>query len=150
MYYDQLLALRTYLKVILIDVINDRNKPLASKEAYIDEILRKIRYVDTKIKTSKAKYSNCGVSKEEAKQYRKDVKHEFLTQVANGYSVESIVEFIIENYDNPGVNLEKIITSLRNNGYFIYEHPNIEDTKLYLTAKAERYLENEANVSLRR
>ena len=51
---------------------------------------------------------------------------------------------------NPGINLEKYITGLREKGYFYYRDIEEQDSSLIITSKTERYLENEANVSLKR
>ena len=87
--------------------------------------------------------------------YKKAIKHEFLTQAKEGYTLESILHFLRENYDNPGINLEKFISKLRyhvrtGKGYFLYDERTEEGTPIYLLRKAYRYLENEANVSLKK
>lgn len=55
-----------------------------------------------------------------------------------------------ENYLNPGVNLEKYIEGLREKGYFYYQDLEDQDSSLIITDKSQRYLENEANVSLKK
>ena len=78
------------------------------------------------------------------------IKNEFLLQAKDGYPVSDIVDFIEENFSNPGINLEKYITGLREKGYFYYRDIEEQDSSLIITSKTERYLENEANVSLKR
>ena len=157
MYYDQLLALLRDLHVLRVQVINDYTITDEEKGKRILAIAKKIKIVEDKIKKYSKKKVSAGVLDQgQIKTYKKQIKHEFLTQVKSGYSLEEIIPFLEENYQNPGVNLEKYITRLRHpfryfdEGYFTYQDSSLENTPLILTPKGERYLENEANVSLKR
>lgn len=158
MYYDQLLALLRDLHVLRMQVINDYTLTDEEKRKRISFISEKIQVVKEKIRNYQKKrvlYFGT-LDQEQIKKYKKQIKHEFLTQVKNGYSLEEIIPFLEENYQNPGIRLEKYITRLRHpfryfdEGYFTYQDSSLENTPLVLTPKGERYLENEANVSLKR
>lgn len=150
MYYDQLLALKDDLKRAFLAIVNNKELDKITKEQRLMEVSRQIAEVKEKMRFAKVRYNTYGARKAEAKNYKKAVKHEFLTQAKAGYSIDNIVSFIRENYFNPGVNLEKLIQALRVNGYFIYDDAKAEDSTLELSGRANRYLENEANVSLKR
>ena len=159
MYYDQLLALYRDLHVLLVRTINDYTITDSEKEKTLDDIQNRIRLVEIKIKNyslnQKARIWGCP-DKEQVKSFKKQVKHEFLTQVMQGYSLNEILLYLEQAIDNPGINLEKYITKLRHPygyldvGYFTYEDSSKMNSKLVLSKKAERYLENEANVSLKK
>ena len=149
MYYDQLLVLKQHLETVFVNIVNDRTVDFESKIPELEEIIAKKKVVEKRLKYAKMRYYE-SAKKEEAKQFKKAIKHEFLTQAMAGYDIDSIVQFIYENYNNPGINLEKLIEALRNNGYFNYTNPLDESSSLHITDKALRYLENDANVSLKR
>lgn len=159
MYYDQLLALYRDLHVLLVRTINDYTITDSEKEKTLDDIQNRIRLVEIKIKNyflnQKMRIWGCP-DKEQVKAYKKQVKHEFLTQAMQGYSINEILLYLEQAIDNPGINLEKYITKLRHPygyldvGYFTYEDSSKMNSKLVLSKKAERYLENVANVSLKK
>ena len=159
MYYDQLLALSRDYHILLVRVVNDYTITDSEKEKRIADIQNRLQLIAVKLKNyslkQKIRYRRC-LDKEQAKAFKKQVKHEFLTQAKDGYSLSEIMGFMEQNMYNPGINLEKYITKLRHpygyldEGYFTYEDSSIKNSKLVLTKKAERYLENEANVSLRK
>ncbi len=159
MHYDQLLALRRDLYVLRVQVINDYTITDEEKSEKIRQISEKIKEVNWKIKNDlyhRKTYVLASSNKEQIKAYKKQIKHEFLTQVKDGYSLEDILSFLRKNYPNPGINLDKYITRLRHpfryfdEGYFTYEDSSKENSMLVLSSKGERYLENVANVSLKR
>lgn len=157
MYIDQLLALKRDLEVLRVRIISDYSITDDDKKIKIDAVLLRIAMVEEQIMNYHFyhKALSCPI-KEAIKAYKKAVKHEFLTQIEQGYSIEEIITFITNNFVNPGLNLDKYIISLRNpypcfdEGYFKYVDSSCEDTKLVLTPKAKRYLENVANVSLKK
>ena len=149
MYYDQLLAMREKNKLDFRRVFNDnaitseykdkRLRMLIERDSLIEAKLRLVNYT---IRT--------GVGKAEAEAYKKAFKHEFLTQIKAGYAIEDILTSIDELIPNPGLNPRNYVKALRNAGYFYYFREEDEQPRLILSAKAERYLENEANISLKR
>lgn len=155
MYYDQLKAYHHELEELLKLVISDPSITEDNKEKQITMILSRLKKLNKKMDALKKEigyYSS--TDSYEAKRFKKEVKHEFLTQAKNGYPINSIITYIKENFDNPGVNIEKFVASLRSKDdlerYFAYENVTRENSSIWLTEKAERYLENEANVSLRK
>ena len=158
MYYDQLLALKRDLDILMMQVINDYSTTQEEKVEKLALISKEKSLVEEKINNYHMSHSRVSgtLDQEQIKTYKKQIKHEFLTQARNGYSLSEILPFLEENYQNPGINLEKYVTRLRHpfkyfdDGYFVYEDPSLEDSQLFLTSKGVRYLENEANVSLKR
>lgn len=156
MYYDQLKAYRHELVGILKLIISDYSIPEIEKEEQITMVLSRLKKVDKKLDAAKKEIGRYPSTNDpyEASVFKKKVKHEFLTQAKDGYSVNEIIDYIKANIENPGVNVEKYIEALRvqdgRGGYFVYGNVTGKDSEVWLTDKAERYLENEANVSLRR
>lgn len=156
MYYDQLKALKLELEEMLLRVINDYSQSVEDRDNKIMAIVTRMHKVAERMSIAKGRigrYPNTSNS-DEAKLFKKEVKHEFLTQAQAGYTVGEIISYIKDNMNNPGVNIEKIIESLRDQkeheGHFIYGNPSSSDSEIILTDKGKRYLENTANVSLKR
>lgn len=150
MYYDQLLALKDRLKVLYINVLNHSYLEDSDKKLLLVEIGKRIQEIKKRLIQAKGYHYSCAKSYDEARNFKKVIKNEFLLQAKDGYPVSDIVDFIEENFSNPGINLEKYITGLREKGYFYYRDIEEQDSSLIITSKTERYLENEANVSLKR
>lgn len=150
MYYDQLLALYKNLSALYVRILRQEDMELEARRIKLMEIKIRMQEVKQKLKSAKGwRYPNAQ-SYQKSRQFKKTVKNEFLLQAKDGYSIFSIVDFMEENYSNPGVNLEKYIEGLREKGYFYYQDLEAPDSSLIITEKSQRYLENEANVSLKK
>ncbi len=158
MNYDQLLASRKILQYLKKTMENIAIRKFREHKDNLEE-QEKIRDIENKIrdlniiikgqeKLNYEKYPN-KTHRNSFRNYKKLFKQEFLRQAYLGYPFQSILESINNLIPNPGVNPIYIVRALRENGYFWYENENDENTKLNLSAKALRYLENEANISLR-
>ena len=157
MYYDLLIALEEKLEMDYIKLIYDSTLSLEEKGEQRKMIRKKLYLVQRNIlEAEKMKRRRQAPLKEDqVRSFKKEVKHEFLTQAKEGYTLESILQFIKENYDNPGIHLEQFILKLRyhaktGKGYFLTLEATSHGTPICLLDKAKRYLENEANVSLKR
>ena len=157
MYLNQLLDIKESLEYASYVTKNNPYLTKLEKEDKLKEIYRKLQLINNKIKhtrnTTRHSYGNAH-DEEVIKLYKRTVKHEFLTQISQGYNVSDILTYIEENISNPGVNLDKIINGLRQrnkvDGHFMYINPEDENTKAKLTSRGRRYLNNEANVRLKR
>lgn len=153
MFYDDLCLLKEKLELALIQISHDRTKTVKQRIGEKEEIIRRIILIDQKLKDivlNRVRYQKT-YHVDEVRLFKKEVKHEFLVQVLEGYSMEEICRFIQFHMDNPGLHVEKYIQKLRyddktQRGYFVCDSKG----NLCLTRKAFRYLENTANVSLKR
>ena len=150
MYYDQLLALYKNLRDLYVHVLRQENMELEARRIKLLEIKIRMQEVQKKLKNAKGWRYPSALSYQKAREFKKTIKNEFLLQAKDGYSISNIVVFMEENYLNPGVNLEKYIEGLREKGYFYYQDLEDQDSSLIITDKSQRYLENEANVSLKK
>ncbi len=108
------------------------------------ELESKIKYIDYLIKEARKE------AVIEADAYKKKFKHEFLTQIkCFPGTIDEIVAGTLEAVPNPGINIPNYISYLMTAGYFIFGN-ELDSSALQLTDKAERYLENEANISLKK
>ena len=159
MYYDQILAQldRATLEKdrALLDYLKSAGKDLMAKEAldkaYYNEAIA-VNNVELIKEYSKPKevFNKPYTSTPKFKEWKKAFKHEFLTQALQGYKIDDIIEYIFIYLPNPGGNIINYIHELREEGYFYYVNPFNEDTTLGLTQKGLKYLEETANVTLKR
>ena len=153
MFYDDLLRLKEQLERALDLVSHDRLKTVKQRNQEKQEIIRRLILIENKLKDilqSNLRYQKI-YDVSEARVFKKEVKHEFLVQVSDGYSLRDILMFIHLNMDNPGINVDKFVDQLRydektGRGYFTMD----KDGSLVLLPHAWRFLENVANVSLKR
>ena len=153
MFYDDLLDLKERLEKMLFLVSSDANKSLKQISHEQEKIRSRIYLIEEKlndIKKNQYRYPKI-YDVYQVRVFKKEIKHEFLTQVKNGYSYFYILNFLTHHFDNPGINVERFIHKLLYNdkngyGYFKMDAHG----KLSLVPKAERYLENVANIHLKR
>lgn len=108
------------------------------------ELENKINYLDYLIKEARKDLVK------ETDAYKKAFKHEFLTQIKYfPGTLAELLESTLEVLPNPKINLSNYIVYLIKSEYFTFGKGS-DDSILVLTDKAERYLENEANVSLKK
>ncbi len=143
MYYKELMEMRLSLLLTYRALKKDKE---ANKKA-INEIASRIVTINNKLTSGLIK-NYYRPDKEALREYKKAFKHEFLNQVNQGYPLENIIDSIDFLIPNPGLNPRYCVKSLSEKGFIIGD---IDDPNaiLYLTPKAERYLENEANISLK-
>ena len=150
MFYDELIALKERLEVALFLLSCDPTRTEKQIERGQLRILKELSLVNQKILEVEKKMFGC-TNQYEAKVFKKEVKLEFLRQAKDGYPYEDILRFLELNFVNPGVNIEKFIEKLEydektHKGYY-----RLDDVGgVSLTDKSERFLENVANVSLKR
>ena len=159
MYYDQILAQldRATLEKekAMLEYVKSSGKDNAAKEAldkaYYDEAIA-VNNVDLIEEFAKpiAIFNKPYTSTPEFKEWKKAFKHEFLTQVFHGYKLNNIIEYLFVNLPNPGGNIINYIHELREEGYFYYVNPFDENPSLELTPKGLKYLEETANITLKR
>ena len=145
MFYDELKALKERLEAALILLSCDPLRPETQIERGQLRILRKLSLVNRKILEVEKNML------EYTKSFKRGVKYEFLRQSCDGYSYEDILHFLETQLDNPGVNIKELIEKLKydeltGKGYYYLT----DDGEVILTDRAERYLVNVANVSLKR
>lgn len=118
----------------------------------LQEETKKIRN-ERRIEYSSFGTSNNEINREKLKEFTKAFKHEFLTQIK--YYPESFNE-IVKNVslyipsDSFGICIDTYVYYLWKQGYFKFKDIYDPNSGVYLTGKAERYLEQEANISLKR
>lgn len=118
----------------------------------LQEKTKKIRN-ERRIEYCSSGTSNNEINREKLKEFTKAFKHEFLTQIK--YYPESFNE-IVKNVsslipsDSFGICIDTYVYYLWKQGYFKFKDIYDPNSGVYLTGKAERYLEQEANISLKR
>lgn len=127
--------------------LNEINKKRAEYRALQEQLMQ----INQEVERIRALRTNSTVERDIAKAYKKAFKHEFLTQ-ASMYpeSLEELMANVSEVIPNPGVNIETYIRALWYHGYFGFCDIMDENSGIFLSLKAKRYLENEANISLKR
>ena len=157
MYYDELIVFREKLEMEYIKLVYDSTLSLEEKMKQRQMIIKKFYYVQKSLMEAEKmrRKRQAPLKVDEVKSFKKAVKYEFLRQAYDGYSLESILSYLKEHFACPGIDLEQFISQLRyhvktGKGYFLTLEPTDCGTPIYLLDKARRYLENEANVSLKR
>ena len=130
-----------------IDKYQKEYVPLINK---LDSEYRPLKYRIKGLVYANYNLTRNRTSTEEFKAWKKAFKHEFLTEAKDGYGIRDIMLYISYNIKNPGINPIYYVRALRNTGYFAYQDIKDNNSKLILSSKALRYLENEANIRLRR
>ena len=144
MYYKDLLT--KHLELVKEYRLLKNNPDVTTKE--LEVLSTRIIKINNKLNSGLIFYSN-HPDKEQIKEYKKIVKHEFLIETLHGYSLESIIDYLDFNIPNPGLNPYNYVASLITSGY-LKGDINALDSVFELTPKALRYLENEANITLKR
>ena len=144
MYYEKLIQMRLAL---LRDYRILQSKEDVKKET-MNELAKRIILINNKLNSGLIHHHN-RLNQAELKKYKKAFKHEFLMQCYHGYSLENIIDNIDFLIPNPGINPYNYVNSLIKEGYLKGDIKNINSV-LTLTDKALRYIENEANISLKR
>ena len=152
MFYDDLLAMKQRLELALMQ-IGESDENMMQKRRQRLEIIKRLYLIENELAEMRANHYHYPkiYDQQLVRKFKKEVKYEFLKQAQLGYFYQDILSFLLMYYQNPGINIEKFIAKLRydekrGTGYYFCE----ENTgKVYLNDKAVRYLENEANVSLK-
>ena len=145
MFYDELKALKERLEAAFYLLSCDPLRSETQIERGQFRILKRLSLVNRKILEVEKNM------RDYTRRWKREVKYEFLRQAYDGYLYEDIIAFLENYYDNSEVNIKNFIENLKydeqtGKGYYrVDEHGEVS-----LTSRAERYLENVANVSLKR
>ena len=157
--YDQILAIRSKLKEerkllnqIIINKYRTSQDYTKEKEEKlkVEATLKRLEPVIYQMIYENRQATLNKTDQDNFRFYKKAFKYEFLIQIAYGYSLKDIIESLENLMPAPNINPLYIIRSLRENGYFYYENVLDQNSRLILTPKAYRYLETEANKTLKR